>query len=215
MTGRYPLILLTFPEPRLLASTFMRVQEHYESPVFKGKTFTREEFLAWHGRVHGAEHAYVDYWDGFNVPVEAFAPFRQGWFDPLSEDERRLVGLVEAAPEARYVIGAVEGDRQNTAHEVVHGLYALDADYRADVDRTLAAVELGRAREVLRATGDYHEDVLDDEIVANALTGWDWLPGLDLAAVAAALRPVFSRRFGFPPDDVDRLLSLIDVLRFA
>ena len=39
---------LAFPSRYLLTSTFLRFQEHYESPHFRGKIFTREEFEDWY-----------------------------------------------------------------------------------------------------------------------------------------------------------------------
>ncbi len=39
-----------FRDQSRLVSSCLRFQENYESPVFKGKVFTRDEFLDWHAR---------------------------------------------------------------------------------------------------------------------------------------------------------------------
>lgn len=72
--------LLVFENQKELASTFVRFQEHYESPEFAGKTFSLEEFKEWYiknsekGRETG-EFTYYEDWSGFNIPSYVMRPF--------------------------------------------------------------------------------------------------------------------------------------------
>jgi hypothetical protein len=86
--------LLTFDNQIDLTSTFLRFQEHYESPFFKGKYFTLDEFKEWYiktspnGKKSGKFTYYTD-WGGFNIPSYILKPFYNGAFNPLSENEKQ------------------------------------------------------------------------------------------------------------------------------
>src|ERR1043166_6690987 len=80
--------LLRFETLYELSSTFLRIQEHYESPHFHGRVFTLEQFMDWYAaKNEKKEFSYFEDWDGFNVPSTAFQPFYDGRFDPLLEKE--------------------------------------------------------------------------------------------------------------------------------
>src|SRR5882757_828898 len=86
--------LLRFKTQYELTSTFLRVQEHYESPEFHGRIFSLEQYMDWYAEQYGNFTYYQD-WSGFNVPSTAFAPFYAGAFDPLTRKERRLLRFFE------------------------------------------------------------------------------------------------------------------------
>jgi hypothetical protein len=69
--------LLRFKTQYELTSTFLRVQEHYESPQFHGRIFTLEQYMDWYVADNGA-FTYFQDWSGFNVPSTAFQPFYEG-----------------------------------------------------------------------------------------------------------------------------------------
>lgn len=155
-----------------LASTFLRFQEHYESPRFRGSVFTREQFVAWHVAERGA-FTYGQDWSGFNVPSWALEPFYQGLFDPLEERELRLLELFRGESEPYYVIGVVgDGtavDRWTLEHELAHGLFATSAAYRRAVRACLQGEDIAALeRELL--SKDYCPQVLQDEVHAYLLT---------------------------------------------
>ena len=51
---------LKFNSQQELAETFLRFQEHYESPKYRGKVFTLGEFRKWYTDVHGSFSYYQD-----------------------------------------------------------------------------------------------------------------------------------------------------------
>ena len=65
--------LMTYDTRYDLCMSFVRVQEFYESPEFKGRYFTLEEFIDWWSIKMSHIHGAFDYparWGGFNVPGE-------------------------------------------------------------------------------------------------------------------------------------------------
>lgn len=79
-----------FDKQSQLASTFLRFQEFYESPKFRGRTFTRAEFEEYYTQEHGS-FSYLEDWAGFNLPSDVLHPFLNGDFDPLSDEEVSLL----------------------------------------------------------------------------------------------------------------------------
>jgi len=196
MAEKFPIYHLSFPDQYLLAATFLRFQEHYESPKFRGLIFGWEEFMDWYAEEKGS-FSYFEDWSGFNLPSTVFEPFLAGSFDPLTRKEAALLEAVRGLPEPFYVIATVSGCSEALVHEIVHGLYFVRPDYRRAVSECLAAVDTRRLHRVLAKIG-YHQDVFDDEINAYLLTGrasqMNWF---DARRLQKALRRVFIEHFGF------------------
>src|SRR3989338_320286 len=102
---------VNFGTQRELASTFVRFQEFFESPHFRGRVFSMEEFVGWYvansdnGKATG-RFTYFEEFLGFNVPSFALQPFLEGKFDPLSSPEQDLLGSISAKKgEPFYLIG--------------------------------------------------------------------------------------------------------------
>jgi hypothetical protein len=164
--------LFTFERPRLLAQTFLRFQEYYESPVFKGKIFTLNEFNEWYGGIRNTE--YVDDWSGFNVPDKAFDAFIAGKFDPLSVEENTLLSKVATLKKPFYVIGAIKGDTGTILHETAHALFYLSELYRREVRKILKGFNTKRIESFLEEKG-YDHSVMLDEVNAYLLFDGDLL----------------------------------------
>jgi hypothetical protein len=185
--------LLTFPSQYALASTFLRVQEHYESSRFHGRLFTLEQFMDWYAATFGA-FTYFEDWSGFNIPSSALTPFRDGRFDPLLAKEQRLLDCLAGLPEPFYVIGVVRGVTPSTLrHEVAHALFALDSAYRREVRRVLRETDTRVIARQLRDMG-YAPHVIDDEVHAYLIEpsrrGAERAPAF--APVRRRLRAIFS-----------------------
>lgn len=197
---RYPIHHVSFPTRHLVTSTFLRFQEHYESPRFAGKTFTLEEYMDWYAETNGA-FTYCEDWSGFNLPSSIFAAFRAGKFDPLTRKEAWLLKLFDGVAEPFYVIGTIEGGDALT-HEIVHGLFSTAAGYADEVRAALKAHPLPKMRATLMKMG-YATHVLDDELNAYLLTGIaEEMEGVERRAskaAASALRDIFIARFGLDP----------------
>jgi hypothetical protein len=161
---------LSFPNQFLMNASFVRLQEHFESPKFRGKLFTHEEFRAWYRstREH-KEFSYYTDWGGFNIPGYVLTPFLNGRFDPLRPEEQALVETFRGMQGPLYIIGTLETDRISTLrHELAHALYHTNPTYRREVDTILDGINCNPLHRLLKSMG-YHAAQWRDE--AHAYLG--------------------------------------------
>lgn len=149
-----------------LGLTFMRFQEFYESanPEFKNKIFTQGQLKKWYSETYGANN-YHTTWIGFNFPSKVLQPFKDGLFDPLTNEETRLLELFKYRTDSFYIIGA-----QNNSvlrHELSHALYASNIKYQKEIDSFISKnrKKMNKIIKYILGKG-YCEDVLNDEIQA-------------------------------------------------
>lgn len=171
---------VNFPVREELAMTFLRFQEHYESPEFRRKIFTLDEFKKWYienspkGKETG-EFTYYSDWSGFNIPSEILKPFYEGKFNPLSEREQTFLDLFRAKEHPFYVIGTYGGSNSGTLkHEIAHGLFYTNPKYKEEVLKVLEKISREKRVEInryLSEGGGYHQEVWDDETHAFILIG--------------------------------------------
>lgn len=157
--------LLRFRTQYELAATFLRVQEHYESPRFHGRIFSLEQYMDWYAARHG-NFTYFQDWSGFNVPSTALQPFYEGKFDPLSEKERQLLRLFKDLRERFYVIGVYDsGAKDSLTHELAHALFFVDDSYRKAVRAAMRGYNTATLGRQIAEAG-YARHVIPDEIHA-------------------------------------------------
>jgi hypothetical protein len=175
------IFVLRFETQVELASSFLRIQEHYESSRFRNRVFTLEEYKKWYAARFGAFTYYRD-WSGFNVPSSAFEPFYAGQFDPLAGKEKRLLRLFKNEAQPFYVIGiAADADLE---HEIAHALFYTWPDYRKAIVRAMRSYDTSAMKRRLAAMG-YHRHVLTDEVHAYLVA-----PGGSLGAAMQGLVPL-------------------------
>jgi hypothetical protein len=190
---------LHFAEKRELAATFLRFQEHFESPEFRGKIFSLDEYKDWYKTfapraVELKRFTYYEDWGGFNIPSSVLIPFFEGKFSPLSAKEKKLLGVIRryisdntnldvAAPDTQfakklrrfkfYVIGTCAQEKAVIKHELAHALYFTSHSYKREVKAILArasSVEKRKIAKLLLQSGGYHRSVIPDETHAYLLT---------------------------------------------
>lgn len=163
-----------------LTSTFLRFQEHYESPEFRGKYFSLAEYKKWyiknsrHGKETG-KFTYHDDWSGFNFPSKVLKPFYSGKFDPLSKQEKEILTLFKEIKGRFYVIGTYGNKRHTLKHEIAHGFYYTDDAYRnsvLDILRRIPKEDRKCINTFFSVSGGYHKSVFDDETHAYLLTNF-------------------------------------------
>lgn len=171
-----------------MCMTFIRPQEYYESPKFKGKYFTLEEYMDWYVKESGwgnpdCHFDYTAATSGFNIPGDNLCEFykeyqeshrglenelrpREEWlFEQL---EKQGIDLCDPTP---FYIIATYGEEEALDHEIRHGMFHLLPEYRKEVQQAIRKYGLKRLRKYLIDKG-YHKSVVEDEIHAYALTGW-------------------------------------------
>jgi len=169
-------IHVTFPTQESLARAFLRMQEYYECAFgnFRDRLFTREEFEAAYAKERGTEECtYYTDWGGFNVPGNSVNKFLS-MFEPDS-DEKELVEIIENATTCGsryYVIGTHENAGTTLNHELSHAFWYLHPAYKTESSKLLAYLPTEFYKLFCDNLSDmgYHDDVLDDEIVAYAST---------------------------------------------
>jgi len=174
-----------------LASSFLRFQEHYESPNtdFRGKVFTLDQYREWYIEQKGSFSYYTD-WSGFNIPDYVLPEFRKGAFDPLSEGEQILLEVFNQAEckAPHYFIGTAGCD-YTLRHEIAHALWYLDKPYRAEMEGLIASLSpelISKFQEELPEVG-YCDDVLDDELQAYLATRGPMKSGEGLSPADASI----------------------------
>jgi len=175
------IFLVRFDTQYALTSTFLRVQEHYESSRFRDRVFSLEEYMDWYAAQFDA-FTYFQDWSGFNVPSTAFESFYQGKFDPLLQKEQRLLRLFRNERAPFYVIGiAAETELK---HELAHALFFTRPAYRRAVLTAMHGYDTSKIRKRLAELG-YHRRVLTDEVHAYLIA-----PADELGASVCALDPL-------------------------
>lgn len=164
-----------FP-PEDIALHFLRFQEHYESPRFRGKVFTWLEYITWYMETYGA-FTYPQDWNGFNFPGCVLTPFRKGRFNPLTDREKALLGALKNVKPKDYVIGTREEEKDTIDHELAHALWYTNRDYREEVFRVLDGGKYDRQYKVMLRQG-YDHSVLTDELQAYAISGGEEAPSI-------------------------------------
>lgn len=149
-----------------LGNTFIRFQEYYESPnpEFRNKIFTLGQVRHWYSVRYGGDSYHND-WVGFNFPSRVLNPFRQGLFDPLTNEEKNLLDILKYRHDNFYIIGAQ--DDSVLRHELAHALYDYNLNYSKAIDQIIAQhkKELKKVIKYILDKG-YDISVVNDEIQA-------------------------------------------------
>jgi hypothetical protein len=176
---------LEYPSQKELTLAFCRFQEYYESPEFRNKIFTWDEYATWY-QTHYSRKSFTYYrdWSGFNIPSKVLKPFYNKTFKGITKQEQQILKLFKDMQNKRfYIIGTykrgIKKDLEATLkHEVGHALYYVSNKYRKNVndliDRLLSQTAFDKISKDLEKMG-YHPSVFKDEIHAYTLANLDEL----------------------------------------
>lgn len=169
------ILWLNFEDSQEMCSTFLRFQEHYESPEYAGKFFTLEEFKEWYQEEDDEEFTYYQDWGGFNIPSWVLNPFFEGKFNPLSREEEWFLSLFHERRKQDsnfYIIGTYgeRGEEEALKHETAHGLFYVNPSYKEEIRNALRGLSEKTLSDIKAALApDYHENSLEDEIHAYTM----------------------------------------------
>ena len=180
--------LITYPSQYELCMSFVRMQEFYESPKFRGKYFTLEDYMDHWSKTKGnGSFTYPATWNGFNVPGDVI----KNWMEVCNDNDDKmrdrehdllyyinklmlkegLQGVHSDDLDKIYVIGA-HGKSFNikdiVGHESAHAFYRVYPEYKESCDKILNKInpeEMNKMRNSLLALG-YNRDVVLDEVQA-------------------------------------------------
>ena len=202
MATRNAIYLIESSSRQVLAGTFMRFQEYYESPEFKGRVFSVDDFAHWYARKFGS-FSYSRDWYGFNIPGTVLNPFKNGDFNPLMPHERNLIDFCGSIDGNSYIIGvtlSAEYFKETVQHEFAHGAFHINPEYKKEV---VDCVENFNIRSVYRglAKMGYCEAVAIDETNAYVLVEPDTIQEYasirDTKNLREKLDIIFKKYFGF------------------
>ncbi len=171
------------------AMLFCRVQEYYESPnpQFRGKNFSIWDYIEWYSREHRDVFTYTFDWGGFNIPLktawdcyeklkEYETPYDKVMDDIIGTIELKMFNKKNTRNWNGYIIGADSTESDTFEHEICHGLYATNKEYKLLVDEvteTISTKDYLTFKNNLIKMG-YTDGVIDDEIQAYLSTNWEY-----------------------------------------
>jgi hypothetical protein len=170
------------------AMLFMRSQEHYESafPEIRGNHFDIFSFMETYRKWKDIGYfSYPDDWAGFNVPgdiVETCTKHvldaRNGLFptpyDYIMDSVISSIRSEIGADAKYYLLGVDSFDSKTMDHELAHGLYHVNIDYKSsmhDLVLNLPKRIFESMKRILLDAG-YCDEVICDEIQAYLSTGF-------------------------------------------
>jgi hypothetical protein len=163
------------------AMLFCRVQEFYESPntKFRGKDFSIWDYMKWYASNHTG-FSYAGDWSGFNIPFDVLEKcYRnmQKFETPYDEIMYKIYWQIQTMKGSgkAYVIGAGDTNGWTFQHEVCHGLWYTNPQYKKAAKIVLDAIDPNHYvifRKNLLDMG-YTDKVIDDEIQAYLCFGHD------------------------------------------
>jgi hypothetical protein len=162
----YNSVWISADSQKELGETFIRFQEYYESPnkKFRNNIFTLGHIKNYYSLEYGAD-LYSELWVGFNFPSIVLSPFKQGLFDPLTEQEKELLNLLRYRHDTFYIIGAQ--NNSTLRHELSHAMYGYNSEYKNEIDNYIFKHKKSFnkvAKHILQR--GYDKSVLNDELQA-------------------------------------------------
>ena len=180
---RHNIFTVIVPDDYHRAMLFCRCQEYYESPNedFRGKNFNIWDYIEWYSRDHKNKFTYAYDWCGFNIPFDIMfdcikncEDFIQNPYDLHMENIIDEIDSIRDKSMKSYVIGVDNIDSSTYIHELCHGLYYTNNEYKQVVDdltKSLDKIDYENFKKILLDFG-YTDSVIDDEIQAFLMTNF-------------------------------------------
>ena len=145
-----------------MCNHLLRFQEYYESPKFQNEIFTIGQFKKWYSDFYGI-FDYYDIVEGMNIPSSVLKCFIEGWFDPLTENETKIIDLFGHRSTSFYIIATAENSSSDIYdHELLHALYGTNIHYKSSIDTLFKNYTLKDLEKYLYYLG-YSKKVMLDE----------------------------------------------------
>ena len=170
------------------AMLFCRYQEFYESPYkkFRGKPFTWMEYMrfykdAWKKRVF----TYPDDWSGYNIPSNVMEKANNIFNKDTEYDQIMNDIYFHCTIDSQnkndgtrcdwYLIGASSKDKGTLNHEIAHGMYYTNKEYKKEVIKLIDKIKPSHyeklTKKLVKMGYVNDEKIIDDEINAFMSTG--------------------------------------------
>lgn len=155
-----------------LGMLFLKAQEFYESPKFSNKKFSIWDYFDWYSKNHGGVFSYPKDYSGYNLPLKVARKCYkinsiESPYDLIFKKILRSIKSLDG-----YLIGVDNLKSCLFMHELCHGLYYTNSEYRErmdDITKNIAKSSLQKFSKNLKSKG-YCSSVLLDEIQAYMAT---------------------------------------------
>jgi hypothetical protein len=154
-----PIYHFHMPSQYWMTSTFLRFAESYESPKFKGKGFTLEEFQDWYAAERKDIFSYYEDWVGFNFPSYVVEDFTPSKFGVISRKEHWVLDNLKDATGTYYVIASA-AKVPAIEHELVHAMFYIKPEYARQVESIVQEYKFTAFRNALTKMGYCHSTSL-------------------------------------------------------
>ena len=170
------------------ALLFCRYQEFYESPIKKirGKFFTLPTLMREYKNYTDMDtFTYPRDWAGYNIPSHILWRAYDTFYKDRNEYDKVMSDIIYFCenyplrfnkPRTKwYLIGADSFDSNIMNHEIAHGLYYTNKEYKKNCDKLISKIkksDYNLMKKILFEIG-YSDDkkIIDDEIQAYISTG--------------------------------------------
>ncbi len=170
------------------AMLFCRYQEFYESPhkQFRGKYFSWFEYMrfykdSWKKKTF----TYPIDWSGYNIPSNVFEDGIDTFYKETEYDKVMCDIFYYCALDSQnknngtrcnwYLIGASSKDIKTLEHEIAHGLYFTNKEYKKEVVNLINNIKPSHynklKKKLIKMGYVDDEKIIDDEIQAFMSTG--------------------------------------------
>lgn len=175
------IFLFNFKDPYECAMHFLRYQEYYESPnpKFRDHTWTILEYMKWYSKKYGNRaFTYPADWSGFNIPSNVIQDVFQNYIpDYNAYDQIMCEAWSECVKKAKddrfYIIGATNGNIEVVQHEIAHGMFYINDDYKKEMTALVKQLKPKLRNACFKNLKDmgYTSKVFVDECQAYFATG--------------------------------------------
>jgi hypothetical protein len=174
---------LEFRDEYDMCMTFLRYQEYYESPSpkYRGKKFKILDFMKYYSNAFGkGAFTYPIDWAGFNIPdyviknvVALGIPDKNDYDKQMWEVYQKC--KKKAKGQRFYIIGVAKGNGALN-HEIAHGLYYINPQYKKEMDKLVKKLDpdLRKVMNAYLLKVGYTPRVFVDETQANMATTEDF-----------------------------------------
>jgi len=171
------------------SSLFCRYQEFYESPYpqIRNRYFTMEQFMRLYTTTNKRTNfTYPSDWTGYNIPSKVLLTAKNIFGAPTTQYDYTMYEIIEYCErESRmknkgeqhswYLIGVDKLKSGVMNHEIAHGFYYTNPQYKVEMDYLIGDIE-NKDREHFKKVlvkGGYSDDtlIINDEIQAYMSTG--------------------------------------------
>lgn len=161
-----------------LCMHFLRYQEYYESPTYYKKFFTIIDFMEWYTNSfnNGLYFSYTYDWAGFNIPsnvIDDFliepSPIKD--FNKYDEEMIKIFKTLKTLNDKFYIIGT-NFNNVCLMHELSHAFFYISCEYRNNMLKLIKHIDTEDYKSFYNLLQkDYHESVIEDEMIAYLSTG--------------------------------------------